>query len=122
MIGLGRMGANMAQRLMRGGHKVVGYDPAEAARAVLEKNGAQTARVSSFIFRPKGRLSAFGKSWQAQLKASILSKALSGAAFVSQQPVSSSCQPQNYLGDSLSMRAGICDVPSAIAHRSTLAN
>jgi 6-phosphogluconate dehydrogenase len=43
MIGLGRMGANMAQRLMRGGHKVVGYDPAEAARAPLEKNGAQTA-------------------------------------------------------------------------------
>ena len=43
MIGLGRMGANMAQRLMRGGHKVVGYDPAEAARASLEKNGAQTA-------------------------------------------------------------------------------
>jgi len=43
MIGLGRMGANMAQRLMRGGHKVVGYDPAEAARALLEKNGAATA-------------------------------------------------------------------------------
>jgi 6-phosphogluconate dehydrogenase len=33
----------MAQRLMRGGHKVVGYDPAAAARALLEKNGAQTA-------------------------------------------------------------------------------
>jgi 6-phosphogluconate dehydrogenase len=43
MIGLGRMGANMAQRLMRGGHQVVGYDPAAAARALLEKNGAQTA-------------------------------------------------------------------------------
>jgi 6-phosphogluconate dehydrogenase len=43
MIGLGRMGANMAQRLMRGGHKVVGYDPAAAARALLEKSGAQTA-------------------------------------------------------------------------------
>ena len=43
MIGLGRMGANMAQRLMRGGHKVVGYDPAAGARALLEKNGAQTA-------------------------------------------------------------------------------
>ena len=42
MIGLGRMGANMAQRLMRGGHKVVGYDPAEAARTLLEKSGAQT--------------------------------------------------------------------------------
>jgi 6-phosphogluconate dehydrogenase len=40
---LGRMGANMAQRLMRGGHTVVGYDPAEAARALLEKNGAATA-------------------------------------------------------------------------------
>ena len=43
MIGLGRMGANMAQRLMRGGHKVVGYDPADAARALLEKSGAETA-------------------------------------------------------------------------------
>ena len=43
MIGLGRMGANMAQRLIRGGHKVVGYDPAEAARALLETNGASTA-------------------------------------------------------------------------------
>jgi len=43
MIGLGRMGANMAQRLMRGGHSVVGYDPAEAARALLEKSGAATA-------------------------------------------------------------------------------
>ena len=27
MIGLGRMGANMAERLVRGGHSVVGYDP-----------------------------------------------------------------------------------------------
>jgi 6-phosphogluconate dehydrogenase len=43
MIGLGRMGANMAQRLMRGGHTVVGYDPADAARALLEKSGAATA-------------------------------------------------------------------------------
>jgi len=43
MIGLGRMGANMAQRLMRGGHRVVGYDPADTARALLEKSGAETA-------------------------------------------------------------------------------
>jgi 6-phosphogluconate dehydrogenase len=43
MIGLGRMGANMAQRLLRGGHRVVGFDPAEAARAALEKSGAETA-------------------------------------------------------------------------------
>jgi 6-phosphogluconate dehydrogenase (decarboxylating) len=25
MIGLGRMGANMAQRLIQGGHKIIGY-------------------------------------------------------------------------------------------------
>jgi 6-phosphogluconate dehydrogenase len=43
MIGLGRMGANMAQRLLRGGHKVVGYDPADSARAALEQNGAESA-------------------------------------------------------------------------------
>ena len=31
MIGLGRMGGNMAERLRRGGHTVVGYDQAAAA-------------------------------------------------------------------------------------------
>ncbi len=43
MIGLGRMGANMAQRLLRGGHRVVGFDPSAAARKVIEDNGGQTA-------------------------------------------------------------------------------
>jgi 6-phosphogluconate dehydrogenase len=43
MIGLGRMGANMAQRLMKGGHNVVGYDPADAARKALEQKGAESA-------------------------------------------------------------------------------
>ncbi len=43
MIGLGRMGANMAQRLMRGGHRVVGYDPAAAARQLIEQKGAASA-------------------------------------------------------------------------------
>jgi len=43
MIGLGRMGANMAQRLMRGGHEVVGFDPAPAARKLLEEKGGQSA-------------------------------------------------------------------------------
>src|ERR1700736_2684010 len=43
MIGLGRMGANMAQRLLRGGHKVVGFDPAVDARTALEQKGAATA-------------------------------------------------------------------------------
>jgi len=36
MVGLGRMGANMAERLARGGHKVVGFDPNVAARQALE--------------------------------------------------------------------------------------
>jgi len=43
MSGLGRMGANMAQRLMRGGHKVIGFDPAEAARRLLQEKGAESA-------------------------------------------------------------------------------
>jgi 6-phosphogluconate dehydrogenase len=43
MIGLGRMGANMALRLMRGGHHVVGFDPAEPARKALEAAGADSA-------------------------------------------------------------------------------
>ena len=43
MIGLGRMGANMAQRLLRGGHRVVGFDPAEAARKGIEDKGGQSA-------------------------------------------------------------------------------
>jgi 6-phosphogluconate dehydrogenase len=60
MIGLGRMGANMAQRLMRGGHKVVGYDPADAARALLEKNGAQTA---STLEQMVGKLKAPRVVW-----------------------------------------------------------
>jgi 6-phosphogluconate dehydrogenase len=34
MVGLGRMGGNMAERLRRGGHTVVGYDRAEGVRDV----------------------------------------------------------------------------------------
>ena len=41
MIGLGRMGGNMAQRLMRGGHQVVGFDPMAGARQTLEAQGAE---------------------------------------------------------------------------------
>jgi 6-phosphogluconate dehydrogenase len=39
MIGLGRMGGNMALRLVRGGHGVVGWDPAAARRRTLEDAG-----------------------------------------------------------------------------------
>jgi 6-phosphogluconate dehydrogenase len=40
-VGLGRMGGNMVTRLLRAGHQIVAYDPAEAARAAAEKGGAQ---------------------------------------------------------------------------------
>ena len=39
MIGLGRMGANMAERLVRAGHIVRGYDPGDAARQQAETRG-----------------------------------------------------------------------------------
>src|SRR5690606_36034269 len=42
MIGLGRMGANMARRLRRGGHAVVGFDPTPPARAALEDETVAT--------------------------------------------------------------------------------
>ena len=43
MVGLGRMGANMAQRLVRGGHDVTGFDPDERARKSAEANGSSSA-------------------------------------------------------------------------------
>jgi 6-phosphogluconate dehydrogenase len=39
-IGLGRMGGNMVTRLVRGGHRVVGYDPSPAARQTVTAAGA----------------------------------------------------------------------------------
>jgi 6-phosphogluconate dehydrogenase len=43
MIGLGRMGANMSQRLLRGGLSVVGFDPKPEARAQVEQAGGRSA-------------------------------------------------------------------------------
>ena len=40
MIGLGRMGGNMAQRLLAGGHRVVAYDPNAEAVAASRSQGA----------------------------------------------------------------------------------
>jgi 6-phosphogluconate dehydrogenase len=39
IAGLGRMGANMALRLSRGGHEVIGFDPAAPARERAGENG-----------------------------------------------------------------------------------
>ncbi|MGH8190308.1 MAG: phosphogluconate dehydrogenase (NAD(+)-dependent, decarboxylating) [Rhodanobacteraceae bacterium] len=41
MIGLGKMGNFMAQRLMQGGHDVVGYDPSDKARKALSDAGGK---------------------------------------------------------------------------------
>ncbi len=43
MIGLGKMGANMAQRLLEGGHQVVGFDPDADARKKLESHDGGSA-------------------------------------------------------------------------------
>jgi 6-phosphogluconate dehydrogenase len=52
MVGLGRMGANMAERLRRGGHTVVGYDRAE-------DSGRDVASLEELI----GRLGAPRLVW-----------------------------------------------------------
>ena len=41
LIGLGRMGGNIARRLMRDGHETVVYDVSADARATLAKDGSQ---------------------------------------------------------------------------------
>jgi 6-phosphogluconate dehydrogenase len=43
MIGLGRMGGNMARRLMKHGHQVVAYDVGKASVDALAKDGAEGA-------------------------------------------------------------------------------
>ncbi len=42
MVGLGRMGGNMARRLARGGIQVAGYDRDEALRSALRAEGVHT--------------------------------------------------------------------------------
>jgi 6-phosphogluconate dehydrogenase len=43
MVGLGRMGANMAARLKRGGHRVAGFEPGAGARqAAQQAHGLET--------------------------------------------------------------------------------
>jgi len=43
MIGLGRMGSNMAQRLLLAGHRVVAYDPVPESVRSVAKHGADPA-------------------------------------------------------------------------------
>src|SRR5437867_7398597 len=43
LIGLGRMGGNMATRVVRGGHRIVGFDPSSAGRQAAQAGGIETA-------------------------------------------------------------------------------
>ena len=45
MVGLGRMGANMARRLIKGGHEIVGY-AADPAGVWLTQGGNSRIRVA----------------------------------------------------------------------------
>lgn len=50
MIGLGRMGANMSERLVRGGHRVIAYDrSAEAIQRVVDKGAVGAQSVTDFV-------------------------------------------------------------------------
>ena len=50
MIGLGRMGGNMARRLLRGGHSCVGYNlTPEPVKALVADGGAGADSVSALI-------------------------------------------------------------------------
>src|SRR5919197_4299836 len=52
MIGLGRMGANMVRRLVRGGHQCVVYDVSSKAVQALAQEGAiGAASLDDFVSR-----------------------------------------------------------------------
>ena len=57
MVGLGRMGANMVERLVRGGHRLVGYDRDPAAVARVVSAGAEgadsLANLAGKLARPR---------------------------------------------------------------------
>ena len=50
MVGLGRMGGNMAERLMKNGHKVVVYDRnAETVATYAGKGATGAASIADFV-------------------------------------------------------------------------
>jgi 6-phosphogluconate dehydrogenase len=52
MIGLGRMGANMTERLVLGGHRVIAYDrSADAIRRVVDKGAVGADALSDLVKR-----------------------------------------------------------------------
>jgi 6-phosphogluconate dehydrogenase len=52
MIGLGRMGSNMAQRLLSGGHKIMAYDLVpEAIQKVVERGAVGASSIADLVAR-----------------------------------------------------------------------
>src|SRR5947208_15837332 len=50
MIGLGRMGANMAERLVLGGHRIISYDRSpEAIQRVVDKGAVGSRSLADFV-------------------------------------------------------------------------
>ena len=60
MIGLGRMGANMARRLLRGGHRVVVYNRTFARAEELAAEGAEPMRELADVVAALGRRASSG--------------------------------------------------------------
>jgi 6-phosphogluconate dehydrogenase len=60
MVGLGRMGGNMVERLMRGGHQCVVYDlSADNVRKYVEKKATGSATLAEFV----GKLTKPRAAW-----------------------------------------------------------
>src|SRR3970040_1885308 len=54
MIGLGRMGANMSERLVRGGHRVVGYARTQESVQRVVQFGAEGVRsLAHLVEKPR---------------------------------------------------------------------
>src|SRR5689334_14988491 len=77
VIGLGRMGAGIARRLMRDGHRCVVYDVSAEAVAALAKDGAQSA---SNIADMSAKLSAPRVIWIMLPAGEITDRAVTEAA------------------------------------------
>jgi 6-phosphogluconate dehydrogenase len=79
MVGLGRMGANMARRLMRDGHRIVAYDVNADAVAALAGEGAEGA---SSLEEMASKLSAPRSVWVMVPAGEITEKTVEGVAAV----------------------------------------
>ena len=67
MIGLGKMGANMTTRLLRGGHQVVAYDLAFHYRDSFEANPILEAYERLFLDALHGDAALFTRGDRAEL-------------------------------------------------------